>query len=533
VLTALNCFINTKTHLGSLNMKKNLNTKAASLPRNKKPSTPAFSGKVSGLLQSIEISQNAGRMTTTANGAITPVSTDNAVLDFFSAAGALRGKTETEILNLFAKAFRSNPLLAVKALFYFRDVRGGQGERRTFRIILKWLANEQPNVVSANLNNISFFGRFDDLLELFDTPVEKDMMTLINNQLYTDLSADAPSLVAKWVPSINTSSQLSRVQAARLAKFFNVSHRDYRRILSHLRAKIKIVETTMCQQKWGEINYEHLPSRAAMIYRKAFSKHDKDRYAGYLEAVKKGEKKINAGTLYPYDLCNKVRGFGAEDATLEAQWNALPNYFEGRPAGNRLVVADTSGSMESGMGSIRPIDVSLSLALYIAERNTGPYKDYFITFGANPTLQKISGRTLKERFASVDSPDWRNTNLQAVFDLVLNNAVKNRIEQKEMPTDIFVISDMQFDPSEQNYKSNFQVIQEKYEKAGYKAPRIIFWNVNASLGQAPVKAHDEGVVLVSGCSPSILTSILSGKSVTPTDLMLETLNKPRYNVISV
>jgi hypothetical protein len=513
-------------------MKKNLATKQASLrPPRAKTTSRTFSGEISGLLQAIEITEKAGRMTTTANGAITPVSTDSAVLDFFSTAGALRGKSETEIVNLFHKAFFSNPLWAMKALFYYRDVRGGQGERRTFRIILKWLAQNHADVVKLNMAHIPTYGRWDDLLELLDTPVEEEMMTMLNNQLYVDLSAEKPSLAAKWLPSINTSSQTSRNQAAQLAKFFGVCHKDYRRILSTLRAKIKIIETAMCQGKWGEINYEHVPSRASMIYRKAFGRHDKERYAEYLKAVETGEKKINAGTLYPYDICNKIRG--GHDATLEVQWKALPNYFEGLEPANRLVVADTSGSMESGMGSVKPIDLSLSLALYIAERNTGKFQNYFITFGANPELKRIMGNTLKDRLNSINSPDWGNTNLQAVFNMILREAINFKLPEKEMPTEIFIISDMQFDPSDWGYQTNFETIQDKYRISGYKAPKIIFWNVNASFGQAPVKAHDEGVVLVSGCSPSILTTILSGKSITPTDLMLETLNKPRYNPITV
>jgi hypothetical protein len=514
---------------------KNLNSQLATLPAPKKqikrratvPTQSNDENHLNPLIRAMAGFSPIQKMTLTDNGAITPASTGSGVLDFFSQAGALRGKTEAEILGVFKKAFKENRDLALRALFYIRDVREGQGERRTFRTCLKWLASD-TSALKSNLMLIPFYGRWDDLFELFGTSLEKDMMTLINNQLSADLKEE-PSLLAKWMPSENASSKESNQQAKKFAGFMGLSARNYRRILSYLRDKINIVETQMCQKNWGCINYEHVPSRAAMIYRKAFGKHDQARYAEYLGQVEKGEKKINAGALYPYDICNKIRH--GQDATLEAQWKALPNYFEGRE-GNRLVVVDTSGSMGAPLGSIKRIDISLSLGLYMAERNEGPFKDYFITFGAKPTLQKVKGSNLHQRFASIDSPDWGNTNIQAVFEMLLGHAVQNDIKEKDMPKEIYIISDLQFDPSEWNHsETNFQTIKRKYKVAGYKTPKIVFWNVAASLDQSPVEKDEIGTLLVSGGSPSILQTILTGKSTTPWELMLEKLNSPRYRAI--
>jgi hypothetical protein len=532
-------------------MKKNLAAKVADLPVSTRRKTQkaakiivgdsaratsaaVSTGGLSGLIKSIEVDLDVrnNRVTTTDNGAITPSGTDDAVLDFFQIAGALRGKSESEITALFSRAYRSNPLLAVKAWFYYRDVREGQGERRTFRIILKWLAANHPQTVKANLANVPFFGRWDDLFELFGSTLEKDMMTLVNNQLASDLSAQSASLLAKWMPSENASSQEGKRQARAFAKFFGISPRNYRRVLVHLRDKLKIIETAMCEGKWGEINYEHVPSRASMIYRKAFGKHDQVRYAEYLGKVEKGEAKINTATLYPYDLV--YRASQAADRTVDALWANLPNYLENAP-GNRLVVADVSGSMTSGLGNVRPIDVCISLAIYLAERNEGLFKDYFITFSGNPSLQKVVGNTLAQKVQSLASADWAmNTNLQAVFDLVLNKAKQGRVPESEMPKQIILISDMQFDcATSANDRSNFETAKSKYKAAGYEMPQIVFWCVNGQAGQAPVRKSETNTVLASGFSPELMRNLLGDKSFTPFSYMLEVLGKERYNVVQV
>jgi hypothetical protein len=491
-----------------------------------RPSAPLKN--VSGLIKAMEVNPMVN-MTFTLNGAITPESTGDKVLDFFSKSGALRNQAETDILKLFGNAFSANEALALRALFYARDVRGGQGERKTFRTCLAYLAKYYPEAVIRNLACVPYFGRFDDLFALFGSNAEEDMMVYVNNCLAADLTSEKPSLLAKWMPSENASSQESREQARKFAKFFGLTPKLYRKMLSYLRGKINIVETFMCQHNWDKINYEHVPSRASLLYKDAFKKHDSARYEAFVADVVAGNKKINASVLFPHEVVNKA--LTRYDATVEALWKALPNYLEDKP-GNRLVVCDVSGSMMNGT-VLRPIDVSTSLALYFAERNEGIFKNYFITFSERPELQKIEGDTLHEKLRNLTRSAWgMNTDLQAVFDLVLNKAIKHRVPVEEMPTEIYIISDMQFDECTGNESTNFEGIKNKYNRAKYPMPKIIFWNVNAYVNNgSPVTKDEEGVVLVSGGTPAVVKEVLTGESTTPMDLMLEVLNSERYQII--
>lgn len=523
-------------------MKKNINTQLGKLKATRKvtkAAKPVAQVKTSNqtlntlspLIKAMVIGDKSSK-TVTANGAITPSSTGDKVLDFFSQAAAFRGKTEAQVIEAFKKAVFENAGLALKALFYIRDIRKGQGERKTFRTCFKWLAQSYPNLAIANFDNIALYGRFDDLFELFGTSVESEMMAFVNNQIYADMNAESPSLAGKWMPSINTSSEESCSRGRKFARFMGLSKRNYRRILSHLRAKIKIVETAMCNQDWSSIPYDKIPSRAGFIYRKAFGKHDKDRYAEFLSQVEKGEKKINTAALYPYDIVRNVLS-GHTDKTMDVMWENLPNYFEGKEPANRLVVVDTSSSMNSGLGTLRPLDVSVSLGLYISERNVGAFKDWFITFSESPKLEQITGRTVSERITNLSNAKWDgNTNLQAVFDTILSHAVNAKVKKKDMPSELFIISDMQFDTACKNNKaSNFEVIKRKYKAAGFVVPKVVFWNVNASPDQSPVRMDEINTILVSGCNPTILKNILGDKSETPYDFMLEVLNSERYNAV--
>jgi hypothetical protein len=333
------------------------------------------------------------------------------------------------------------------------------------------------------------------------------------------------------MPSINASSADSKRLGRLFAKSLGLNERQYRKFLTALRSQIKIVEQKMCAKEWTEIDYEHLPSRAGFMYRKAFAKQDATRYAEYLSAVEKGEKKINAGTIYPYEIVEKYlyKG-GSQDKTIDLMWEALPNYMEGQEL-NGLVVADVSGSM-CCMGGI-PMAVSISLAMYIAERNTGIWKDKFITFSNRPEIQTIVGNTIGDRIYNLSRADWAgNTDLKAVFESVLNAGIKNDVPDAEMPKKLIIVSDMQFDVAcASNKRTNFEQIQKMYRKAGYEMPQLVFWNVNAIGGNVPMTIHDTGTCLVSGCSPSILKSVLSGKTITPVQVMNDAVYAERYDKI--
>jgi hypothetical protein len=475
------------------------------------------------LIDAIENKQN---FTTTENGAVTLKSTLKSTVDFFGLGGALRNNTAEAAIQLFSKAFVEDPLVAMKTLFYFRDIRGGQGERKTFRTIFNWISKEYPEIAIKNLDNVVEFGRWDDLYCTRGTDVWKDnVLPMFKNEFFKE---GTPSLFFKWCASLNTSSKETRTIAEEIRSFLGVCPRTFRKTLSHKRAALDLVERKMCSNNWGDIKYKAVPSKAALNYKGAFEKRDGVRYAQFIADVKSGKTTINAGTLYPYDIVEKCFA-NDNSATLDVLWNSLPNYMEGDTS-NGIVVADVSGSMSG-----RPMAVSISLAMYVSERNNGAFKDCFITFSDNPTLQKVVGNNIREKVRNLQSADWgMSTNLESVFNLILDTAKEHNIPASELPSTLYIVSDMEFNsacgrPSE----TFFNTIKNKYEKANYECPKLVFWNVNAKNIQSPIKFDERGTCLVSGCSPSILKSLLSGTVTTPEQIMLETINVKRYDSVLV
>jgi hypothetical protein len=465
--------------------------------------------------------------TTTENGAKAYISTESACLDLFGKISSCRDDIKTAE-KLFLTAYKENPEAAVRILFYSRDIRGGQSERAIFRSLFAKLARTNPALTSNLIELVPYYGRWDDLLSLEGTPVWMVVLNYIKRQLDEDLKTEKPSLMAKWLPSINASSKDSKRLGRIIASHLGLSEREYRKTLTQLREKLRIVETLMCSKEWSSIQYDKLPSRASFMYRNAFKKHDEARYSDYLSRVEKGEAKINASTLFPYDIVHKyLYGGCSGDKTLELQWNALTNYMEGQQF-NGLVVADVSGSM-SGM----PMSVSISLAMYIAERNCSPvWKDKFLTFSAHPTLQTIVGNNIEDKIQYLLRAEWQmNTDLNAVFRTILGAATAKKVPQDQMPQKLIIVSDMQFDECcRSNKRTNFEQIQKMYRKAGYELPELIFWNVN-STSNVPVKAHDSGTCLVSGCSPSILKYVLTGAIINPLESMNDVIFSERYEPV--
>lgn len=471
--------------------------------------------------------------TTTANGAKAYKSTGNACVDLFGKIAASRSNI-TGALTLFDRAYKEHPETAVRALFWARDIRGGQGERTVFRAILPELVKHNKKLVSQLIHLVPEYGRWDDLLALENTSVWTNVLAEIKTQLLRDMGTihtGNVSLLAKWLPSINASSKDSKRLGRKITKFMGWSERDYRKNLTQLRSAIKIVEQKMCSREWNGIDYEHLPSRAAFMYRNAFKKHDIDRYQEYLNLVSSGEAKINAGTLYPYDIVSQcLYKEASNDQTLDLQWDALPNYLENKEF-NGLVVADVSSSMRNPNGV--PLAVAISLAMYISERNNSPvWKDKFITFTDHPALKTVTGATIGQKVRNLARSAWGyNTNLMAVFRLILETAKENKVNPKEMPQKLIIVSDMQFDAAcKSNTRSNFEQIKKLYRASRYTIPELVFWNAKSS-DNVPMTVHDTGTCLVSGCSPSILKSVLTGKVITPIDVMMETLYSDRYDPI--
>lgn len=445
----------------------------------------------------------------TENGAASLRTTNNPLLDFFALAGATR-KTPALGLDLFKKAFAFDRQGAVRVLFYLRDVRGGQGERQLFRNCIEYLAVNEKEITDKIVHHVPEYGRWDDLFGMHTETI----IPLIARQLQQDEDTSKPSLLAKWLPSENTSSKKTVALARAMATALGMSSRDYRKMLSRLRKKTTLVEQSMSKREWSSIRYENVPSQAGLKYRKAFSRNDSVRYTSYLAQVNSGEKKMNAGTLYPYQVYKAVGTQGAEEL-----WKSLPDYTMGK---NALVVADVSGSM---LGD--PMAVSVSLALYFAERNKGVFKDHFITFSANPILQKINGNTLRDKMNSIERSEWMmNTNLYNVFKCVAEAGA----EASDMPDTIYIISDMEFDACVSG-QTNHEAIKQLFEPRGLKIPNLVFWNVNARNKQVPVEQNEQGVTLVSGLSPSTFKLAVENK--TPIELVHDVINSARYSVINI
>ena len=473
--------------------------------------------------------------TTTDNGAKAYKSTLDLNVDLFGKISASRENPDA-IVSLYLRALEEDPETALRILFNSRDIRGGQGERKIFRHLL---LNTPHDIRIKILPLVPLYGRWDDLFILQGTVSWESVKRFIKSKIHHDIHPETeyPSLLAKWMPSINASSKVTKSLGKEFAKYFGLSEKDYRKMLTTLRNKINIVEQKMCSNNWDEIEYSKIPSRAGLMYRRAFIKHDFERYNDFIKSTLVLEDKINAGTLYPYDIAERTGVFGrlysepdidpTEEMVLQALWQNLPDYMEGKSF-NGLVVADTSGSMSG-----RPMAVSVSLAMYIAERNQGIWKNKFITFSEAPELQTIVGDTFVRRMYNLSKSDWGyNTDLIAVFSTILKAAKVDNIEPKDMPEKIFIVSDMQFDEAcKSNNKTNFEQIKKMYKKSGYTMPELIFWNVNGN-SNVPISVHDTGTGLVSGCSPSVLKAVLSGKQITPLDLMMTAVYTERYDPVA-
>lgn len=461
----------------------------------------------------------------TENGMATNTTSLNFNVDLFFKGGAMRAAEEADIISLVSKAWYEDRTTCLRNLFWIRDVRGGAGERRFFRIAIKYLADLDPQGMANVISFIPEYGRWDDLLIFEGTSSEDYAMSLIDKAL-----TDGNGLCAKWMPRKGTF-------ASKLKGFMGLSPKGYRKKLVEL---TKVVETQMCANVWENINYEHVPSLAMSRYGKSFKKHTPEKFSSYIESLKKGEVKINASAVYPYDI---TKSLNSNDAAQE-QWKALPNYLEGNTE-RILPLVDVSGSMDTSCGgNLTCMDVAISLGLYISERNEGPFKDHFITFSNNPKLQHLTG-DLKSRFQQLAHADWgMNTNLQAVYQLILNQAKRHSIPQDEMPTQILILSDMEFDQATdarggwtrvENISTWNQTAQEMvrqmFHDAGYEMPNIIYWNIQSRGENVPVRFDEQGTALISGFSPSIMTSLLGGAEMTPVSIMMETLNKERYQQI--
>ena len=487
----------------------------------------------------------------TENGALTHKSTKSAVYDMFALCAAYRTRPEADCILMFKNALAEDANLAMKCLFYIADCRGGQGERRFFRVCFKWLANNYPEIARKNLENIPEYRRWDDLIyAAMDTKVESDMLKIVKHQLALDAESKTPSLLAKWLPSENASAVITRQTGDKIRRYLGWTHKAYRKVLSELRTRINIVEKLMSENRWDEIEFDKIPSKAGLVYKNAFAR--RDIIAKKFEAFAKDENtKVNADTLYPYEVVAKATNSfdywsensklsSTDRAMIQKYWENLPDYFNGKQS-NILCVVDTSGSMQ-GYEASAPINVAISLGMYCAERAGGAFKNHYISFSSRPQLIKVEGIDFVDKVRRIYKTNLcENTDLIKTFDMLLDIAKTSKKE--DIPDTIVVISDMEIDSGSKfrinywdrgsntvrtNVLTEMESMRVKWEAAGLKMPKLVYWNVEAR--QNNILDDGPNVSYVSGMSPTIFKQVITGK--TGWDLMIDAICAKRYEAVT-
>lgn len=457
----------------------------------------------------------APQMTTTTNGMAAFDKSGSKLVDMFFNIGASRNNPN--VVPQFLAAFGEDKLLAMKMLFWARDVRGGAGERKVFRDILEKMSDVAPATVKKNLGLVAEYGRWDDLLVL-KGDLRQSAFRLIGKAI-----KDGNGLCAKWMPR-------KGADAVELRAALGMTPKQYRKTLVGL---TKVVETAMCSKDWSNIEFAHVPSVAAARYQKAFDKNAHDKYKAYRDALVKGDVKINASAIFPHDVIKSISTGMADVA--KAQWEALPNFLGDQKV---LAMCDVSGSMGCAAGknsNTTCMDVSIALGLYVADKLSGPFKDTFLTFNDRPELQTLHG-DIVAKVNQLRRASWgMNTNIEAAFNTILDTAKRAQAPQSDMPDVLLILSDMQFDRCTRYGETMQTMMQRKYAEAGYKVPAVVFWNLNAAYANGPATQFDQGVMMVSGFSPAILKAVLSANldDISPWALMVNVLNGERYSPVVV
>ena len=490
--------------------------------------------------------KNQSNFTLTENGAITHKTTKSMLLDMFAMGAAMRNRSDNDVILMFKNAYDENPEYALKCLFYHRDCRGGSGERRFFRVCMNWLAKNYPEAAKRNMPFIAEFGRWDDMYCLMGTTLEKDMFDLLKKQFILDLSCETPSLLAKWLPSCNASSKNTIAKGNKTREAFGLTQKEYRKALSALRKRINVLERLMSAGKWDEIEFDKIPSKAGLIYKNAFARRDiiKKKYEAF---AKDTNTKVNAAVLNPVDIAHQIfnshRPSETERLMWDKYWANLKDYYNGREE-NGIAIVDVSSSM-SGV----PMEAAISMGAYIAERGKGPFQNHFITFSGNPELVEFNGIDIYDKFYRARLANWAmNTNIEAVFNLLLTTALREGVKKSEMPETLYIFSDMEFDrcmttgpashdrygsytspriSSESHMETLLEGIARKWAANGFELPRVVFWNLDARHENIP--AMGGRFSYVSGFSMSMVEQILGGED--GYSLMMRVLDSVRYSVI--
>lgn len=485
----------------------------------------------------------------TENGALGYEYALEPLVDFNFKVASLRNAVPRDIVKAFVKAFYADREYAIKYLFFLRDIRGGLGERRIFRTCLKFLIDSHPDIALSVMKLIPEYGRYDDLLEYVDSPLCAEACYYIKNQLHKDVEAMEEgknvSLLAKWLPSNNTSSFETRRLARIITNNLKMSPEQYRRVLKKLRKYLEVTETKISRGNWNQVDYEKVPAKAGLKYDQAFAKNDGTRRKEYFKKVLDGETKLKVAGLMPYEIVHRIFGdvfvIGCKDDMLaELSWEKMikDGYENQWGLKDCIVVADTSGSMMArATGSqISAMEVCYSLAIYFSQMLEGPFKDKVITFSERPRYIDLSkGVKLKEKLEIMKAySEVANTNIEAVFDLILKTAIDNRCRQEDLPKQVLIVSDMEFDMARGDrtaLEPLFKTIERKFAKAGYKIPRLIFWNLCSRTETVPMVDNEEGLCLLSGFSQNAMKVAADETKKDPYEALKQVLDSSRYEPV--
>lgn len=485
----------------------------------------------------------------TENGANGFRSSGSELVDLNFKVGARHGNVDATDIAKFDRAIGQDPAAAARWLFMLRDVREGMGERLSFEILFSHLWEKDMETARKLITLIPEYGRWKDMIDLMDLTEDKELESLvieiIGRQLREDMensvSGKPISLLAKWMPSVNSSGK-ARAKARKICNALEVTFAAYRKAIAVLRRKLDVTEVKTCGNRWDEIDYGKVSSNANLRYAKAFDRHDGERRRQYLNDLSEGKAKMNAKNLFPYEIYTEYIGLEREDPSLEAMWKNLKDIGD---IGSTMVVVDGSFSMRTlvGQGWTSAIDVSRSMGIYFAERCKGEYKDKVIEFAHNPQFIDLSGcGSLFEKQSEIEShcANHGNTNIEMVFDIILDTALRNGIPQEEIPERVLIISDMEFDraarmdwlPHEtamSRLNTLFEEISKRWEDNGYRMPGLSFWNVSSRSNTIPVGMNECGATLISGFSPNAIRIAMSGQS--PIEALMSAIESKRYDPV--
>lgn len=492
-------------------------------------------------------------MTKTTNGALCYSTTGNYLVDINFSVSKFRNmlNNKESLWEMFYPALMQNPRYALKWLLYLRDIRYGIGERDAFRDLLyNLIVNTKVDSYFIKTCNIQEYGRYDDLIDIYfrlydDKKLSKIkrinnikniIIDIIKEQLLLDLANSknnrSVSLLAKWMPTESTSSLKNRRRAKILMNKLNYSPKRYRQILVLLRKKIDIVEAKMSTNNWDKIIYENVPSKANLLYSRAFINHDSERRLKYIDDLSNNKTKINSKALFLHEIVSKYKKEYERNEVLESMWKNIPkpdNFSD------TLVVRDGSGSMWLRLPNSTStiLDVANALTIYCSENNK-TFKNKFITFSQRAEIVDLTSCTnLYEKLKKLDGYyDYSNTDIANVFNLILKTAIKEKLSKEDLPKNILIVSDMQFDEvNSYDIDSLFEIINKKYKKAGYEMPKLIFWNVSYYDNTIPMKNNKNGLILLSGYSTSLMRMVCSTE-LDPFKALREILNNKRYSIIN-